>query len=610
MTHLDDLVPEPRFAQIDHVDVAAPPDRAWEAVRNVDLQESPLARALFGLREIPARLRGERPPKRSATIDDIDAIGAPGFHILAEEPGREVIVGAIGKVWELAIPFVDVRDAAAFAAFREPGYAKVVWALRVEPREGSGSRVVFDLRVTTTDEESWKKFRRYFVLIGPFSHMMRRHLLAMVRRELGAAHDGGDDRPLPGDELLPDAAGHMTDSIAIAATPEAIWPWLVQMGCRRAGWYSYDVLDNAGVPSAREIHPELAHIAAGDRLPWTPESDEGFEVLRIDEPRVLLLGALYDIRGKKQLAFHDARPEEYFHMTWAFVLEPIDDAHTRLVVRVRASLSPAGRRHGLWGIAVHPIMEAQQLRNLAARAEGRAPATAARDVALGVAGAAGIVLDLLTPFLRSARNHWGLDRATAERSYPGDELVAKPRWMWTHGVEIDAPPEAVWPWIAQIGADRGGFYSYEWLENVAGCELHDAERVHPEWELREGDDLRLHPKMPPLKVVKVERGRAIVAHAAADERARAQGKPWADASWLFYVEPLPDGRCRFISRFRSDSSDDFATRLMYGPYVTEAVGFVMDRKMLLGVKERVERAKRVAVATPLGGERPSAPSVR
>ena len=76
-------------------------------------------------------------------------------------------------------------------------------------------------------------------------------------------------RPLPSDELLPDANGQLTHGVTIAAPPEAIWPWLVQMGCRRAGYYSVDTLDNAGARSAREIHPELLHIAVGDILPAT-----------------------------------------------------------------------------------------------------------------------------------------------------------------------------------------------------------------------------------------------------------------------------------------------------------------------------------------------------
>jgi hypothetical protein len=193
--------------------------------------------------------------------------------------------------------------------------------------------------------------------------------------------------------------------------------------------------------------------------------------------------------------------------------------------------------------------------------------------------------------LRSARNHWGLSPEQAAAPRPGDELVPEPRWSWTHAVEIEAPAEHVWPWVAQIGADRGGFYSYQWLENLAGCDLRNAEAIHPHWALATGDDLRLHPKAPPLHVVSVTPGRSLVAFGAPDEAARAAGKPWAAASWALLVEPLGPERCRVVSRFRSACSDDLATRLTQGPTFLEPIGFAMDRRMLLGIRERAVGAR-------------------
>jgi hypothetical protein len=367
------------------------------------------------------------------------------------------------------------------------------------------------------------------------------------------------------------------------------------MGGRRAGFSSIDLLDNANVPSARELHPELAQLSVGDVIPATPEGDDGFEVLRLEAPRVMLLGGLFDLTEGRQVAFTSERPQNHWHMTWAFVLEPLGDGTTRLHVRARVAL--AGHRwRALWIGPVHHLMQTAQLEHLAARAEGRVPRDGWRDVLEGIGGAAAMAFDLLTPFLRPIRNHWGLDESTAARAYPGDERIAQPRWSWTHGIEIDAPPAQVWPWVAQIGADRGGFYSYQWLENLVGCDVNNAETVHPEWELREGDTIVLHPKSLGLPVVQVERGRFVLAHGAPDEEAQRSGKPWVAASWLFFLEPLEGDRTRLISRFRSACSDDLATRLAAGPYVTESIGFVMDRRMLLGVKERVERRARQALA--------------
>lgn len=597
MTALDTVVPIPRLVQIDTVDLALPPERAWEIVRHLDFGRLPISRALFALRTWPSRLLGHEPEEMSLRVDDlVSSPEHPGFQILHDEPPHEVVVGAIGKVWHLEIPFVHVPDAAAFAAFDEPGYAKVAWTIELSPLGERDTRLTFEVRVDATDEASWEKFRSYFRLIGPASHFLRRLLLATLAREHGTPASKEDDRPLPGDELLPDALGQISQGVTIAATPEAIWPWLVQMGCRRAGYYSVDALDNAGERSAREIHPELQRIAVGDVLPATPESDDGFEVLRVEAPRVLLLGGLFDPDHGKQLPFAAPRPERYWHVTWAFVLERLDAHSTRLHVRARASFPARGRLHAAWIRPVHRFMEAAQLRHLAARAEGRLPQDDWRDVAEGVGGAAVMVAAYLTPFLRRARSRWGLDEPAASRPYPGDDLVPEPRWGWTHGIEIDAPAEEVWPWVAQIGADRGGFYSYQWLENLAGCDVRNAEAIHPDWAVQESDAIKLHPNMPPLRVAGLSPGRWFVVAAAADEAARAEGKPWVATSWLFFVEPLGEARCRFVSRYRLACSDDVATRLQVGKAVVEPVGFAMDRRMLMGVRDRAEAARREAVS--------------
>ncbi len=576
MAALDRLIPTPRHVEIDSIEIAAPPERVWQAVRHGDLGKSPLVRALFQL-----RTREATPTLR---LDDLRSTpDEPGFQILSDDPPRSVAVGAIGQVWKLDIPFVHVASADELRAFDAPGQVKVAWAIDVEPIEG-GSRVWVEVRVDATDDASWTKFRRYFHVIGPASRFIRRSVLVSLRRELGPA--GDDGRPLPGDELM-EARAQVTHAITIAAPPEAIWPWLLQMGCRRAGFYAIDLLDNGGEPSAREIHPELQRLKVGDRIPATPDGETSFEVLRIEPGRALVLGGLTDSDTSGSLPFASRDPARFWRATWAFLLDPIDAGHTRVLVRARASFSH-GRLHLAWIRPVHHLMETVQLRRLRERAEGRLARDRLRDVAAGIGGAAIIAADFLTPFMRSTRSHWGLDEATASRTYPGDDIVPLPRWQWTHGIDIERACEEVWPWIAQIGADRAGFYSYQWLENVAGCGLRNAEAIHPEWELREGDALVLHPKMPPLRVVDVRPGRGLVASAPADEAAREEGRPWAAVTWAFLLEPLGAHRCRFVSRYRCATSDDLATRLSLGPTIVEPIGFAMDRRMLLGVKQRAE----------------------
>ena len=602
MGALDRILPTPRLLEVDSIDLAVPPERAWELLRHGDLGRSAVIRALFSIRTLPGRLTGRQSDAPRLSIDElVSSVARPGFQVLHDEPPREVVVGAIGKVWKPEIPFFHVASAEDFAAFYDPDFVRVAWSLELAALGERDTRVTFELRVDATDEDSWKKFRAYFLVVGPASRFIRRSLLASLAREHGTPDSKQNDRPLLGDDLLSDASEQLTDGVTMAATPETIWPWLVQMGCGRGGYYSVDALDNGGRPSAREIHPEIQNLREGDVLPATPESDEGFEVLRIEKNRALVLGGLFDPERKRQLPFGSPRPARFWQVTWSFVLEQLDATHTRLHVRARAAFPATGHVHATWMKFVHHLMERAQLRHLAARVEGRLPTNSVRDIAAGAEGAAVIAAGLLTPFLRTARNHWGIDEATAARSYPGDELVESPQWNWTHGIEIDAPSADVWPWVAQIGADRAGFYSYQWLENVAGCGIRNAETIHTDWAVRENGNLVLHPDMPPLKVAALEKGSWFVVHAPPDEAARAAGKPWAAVSWLFFVEDIGAGRSRVISRYRCACSSDFRTRLELGPTFLEPIGFAMDRGMLKGIKERAEsaaRAKAPGALTP------------
>jgi hypothetical protein len=590
---LDDFLPAPRLVQIDHVDVAVPPDVAEAAVRALDLRGSPLVRALFALRSIPARLSGKDTGAHGPlTVASFAAAEGPGFRLLADVAGEGFVVGAIGRFWEPDIPFMVV-DPATFATVDTPGMGKVAWSITFAPRGEHDTRIVMELRVDATDDDAWSSQCRYFRLIGPFSHFMRRHLLAMLAKDLGDPAAAIEDRALPGDDLIPDARAQMTHGIDIAAPPSAIWPWLVQMGCDRGGWYSWDRLDNAGRPSAVEIRPELQRIEVGDVLPARPGHREGFTVHAIDPERALVLGGTFDLDTEASGPVDMPTPPRFWRTSWAFVLEPLDGATTRLHVRARVDFD-TGRTgvRTLWMRPIHHFMQTEQLRNLARRAEGRQPLAhdTWRDVAEGMFGAFAMVLGLVTPFLRGHRNRWGLDRELAERIHPGDDLVPHPKWSWTHAVEIDAPPEAVWPWVAQIGQGRGGFYSYQWLENLAGCDIQNAAEIDPRWQdPKVGDGIALHRDLPPLPIAAMEPGRWIVGHGRMDG---GEGR-FADVSWLFLVEPRPDGRTRLVSRFRSDYDDALASRLQYGPTFVEPVGFVMDRRMLLGIKARVEdRASR------------------
>jgi hypothetical protein len=182
------------------------------------------------------------------------------------------------------------------------------------------------------------------------------------------------ERPLPGDEVVPNPTFNATRAITIAARPDQIWPWLLQVGVKRAGWYSYDRLDNFGLPSAREIIPAFQRVAIGDVVAMSPDGLQGIHVLALDLPRSMMWGTLPDT-------------------TWLWVCDPQADGTTRLITRIRKRyrwLSPS--------IAFSLLIEfadiwmiRRMLLNLRERAEalGRAEGRSAQE---GVAVAVGTTL--------------------------------------------------------------------------------------------------------------------------------------------------------------------------------------------------------------------------
>ena len=132
---------------------------------------------------------------------------------------------------------------------------------------------------------------------------------------------------LPGDEVVPDAVGGETRAITIDAPPASVWPWLVQMGSGRGGWYSYDSMD-PGV-SSRVVLPEFQELAEGDMVPTSPQG--GLVVRRLDPEQALVLYFDSDMSAKQS----GSKSPMEFSVTWAFVLEPLPGNRTRLIERIR-----------------------------------------------------------------------------------------------------------------------------------------------------------------------------------------------------------------------------------------------------------------------------------
>lgn len=161
----------------------------------------------------------------------------------------------------------------------------------------------------------------------------------------------------------------------------------------------------------------------------------------------------------------------------------------------------------------------------------------------------------VTGALYAARRYyrnWGTTKEECQMTLPGDELVGSPAVQTTEGVWIDAPADVIWPWLVQMGQDRGGLYSYEALENVVGLRYRNADKIHPEWQhLAPGDVVRLVPKGwmglregVALPVAQVIERKSVVL------RGEPPGLP-VDAVWSFHLQPHWEDRCRLLIRTRA-----------------------------------------------------------
>lgn len=216
------------------------------------------------------------------------------------------------------------------------------------------------------------------------------------------------------------------------------------------------------------------------------------------------------------------------------------------------------------------------------------------NIGEGIGGAFLIAIALITPFLRSWRTKWGATEKEVSGSLPGDDIIANPKWQYTQAITIGVPAEKVWPWLVQMGQGRGGFYSYQALENLVGCNIRNADRIIPEFQCLEvGDNVLLHPKVP-YPVALVEPGRAIVLHY--DTRTGLTPVPgtrpvdYFESTWLFFLDAGDGNSTRLISRFRIDYSLSIRNKISYG-YFVEPVSSTMQQQMLRGIKKRAEVSK-------------------
>jgi hypothetical protein len=206
---------------------------------------------------------------------------------------------------------------------------------------------------------------------------------------------------------------------------------------------------------------------------------------------------------------------------------------------------------------------------------------------------------LLVPW----HTRWGATDEEVRAGLPGDELVPEPAVQITRAITVDAAPEDVWPWVVQLGADRGGFYSYDRLENLFRLGIHSADTVVPDWQERAVGDL-VHADAAGTGgwyVMEVRPKEALVlqmANVRAGRPVRRDEPPGWEFLWTFALRPAPAGGIRLLVRERVAFGGRVA-QLLSAP--VGLISFIMSQKMMRGIRARAEgRRGPVPTRSPAG----------
>jgi Protein of unknown function (DUF2867) len=179
---LDTFLPRYDFRERHSRVIAAPRQVVWDAIKDVTLAEMPVAGLLFALRSLPARLTGKSGLPRAGDRPVIAQLPDSGFATLAEAPGQELVVGLIAQMWKLRGETVRIRNGADFLAFERTGFVKAAMNFHLSD-SANGTRLATETRVLATDTAARTGFGRYWLVIRPFSGLIRRlWLWAIARR--------------------------------------------------------------------------------------------------------------------------------------------------------------------------------------------------------------------------------------------------------------------------------------------------------------------------------------------------------------------------------------------------------------------------------------------
>ena len=176
---LDRFIPSPEVLEHHHIAIAAPAEVVLAAAKEMRVMDSPLVRAIIKARELAM---GGAPDPRQHPPELLAQMQSIGWAILAERPGREVVVGAVTMPWRANPEFRSVAPG-DFEAFREPGYVKIAWSLRVDPVDATHSIFHTETRVSTTEPSARERFKRYWSFVAPGVELIRIAMLQPLKRD-------------------------------------------------------------------------------------------------------------------------------------------------------------------------------------------------------------------------------------------------------------------------------------------------------------------------------------------------------------------------------------------------------------------------------------------
>jgi len=212
---------------------------------------------------------------------------------------------------------------------------------------------------------------------------------------------------------------------------------------------------------------------------------------------------------------------------------------------------------------------------------------------VGLAAASAAAVAAYVTAIRPWHLRWGATDDEVDLPLPGDHFVPNAKLKATHAITINASPKEIWPWLVQIGQGRGGFYSYDWIENSMGLDIQTTKKILPEFQdLKVGDVIPLSPDGIGVPVVYLEPQNSLVLHG--DTREPGPGTPpilkegdYMASVWGFHLILQEDGSTRLVERIFIDWNDSPLNTVFYRVFL-EPGSFIMEQKMLRGIKESAE----------------------